>query len=116
MTPLAYLKAKTDDDREAYLESCIVDAESDIKLYTGLEEVPKPLEPLVMKLALWHYRRDGIEGFDGYSQGGESISIHNLDENDLSVLQRYRVFTIGSGEYDQTDDIKLGQNFDDWDD
>lgn len=95
MEAIDYLKAKTGDDNEALLLSCIADAEGDILTFITPDVIPDKLKPMVRKLALWYYNRNGIEGMASFSEAGTSQSMQALTENEIAILQNYREFSIG---------------------
>lgn len=96
METLAYLKAKTGETNEDKLNTCILDAEDLIKGYCHIETIPLELEVMARKLALRSYNKMGIESSSSYSEGGISTTlVEDITPEDRSVLNRYRIFTVG---------------------
>ena len=96
METLDYLKAKTGETNEDKLNACILDAEEMIKAYCNIVLIPTDLEIMTRKLALRSYNKLGIESSTSYSEGGISTSlVEDITPEDRSILNRFRVFTVG---------------------
>ncbi|MCQ2441705.1 MAG: hypothetical protein MJ077_01050 [Oscillospiraceae bacterium] len=92
-----------DDDIITVLEDELNDAENELKLYLGLNELPKVMESKIVELAAVFYRRDSSEKSSGlssssYSEGQISQSEHYFSPKEyraavaeiLDGVARYR--------------------------
>lgn len=96
MTTLEYLKVKTGESDEQILGACILDAKDEVKSYINQQNIPKELEGLVRKLALFYFNRLGVEGSIAHNEGGiANTFITELSDSDRSRLNQHRIIDIG---------------------
>lgn len=84
-----------DEPTDELLNDLLLDAETFAKCYTGLEELPAQLEPLIVSYAAATYRRMGAEGETAHREGDIELRFDTDRNEALCQLRRYRVARAG---------------------
>ena len=84
-----------DAPSDALLDDLIMDARSFAMGYTGLDELPDAIDPLLVGYAAATYRRIGAEGESAHQEGDVSMTFDMERRDMLQRLGRYRVARAG---------------------